>query len=187
MSIVLDASWGTPTANSYSTIAESNVYHESRYHSADWLSPAVISTKTKTALLVWATSLLDQLFIWDGSKVSITQSRACPRNGILDIENWPIDMTIKPIWIANATAEYAYRLYQEDILANANNDLGNSGSADLEGFKEIKVGSITLKSSIGESKSTSSSSASRIIPLSVYTIIKPYGNIYTSGQRRLVR
>lgn len=186
MALVLDASWGSTTANTYCTIAESNVYHEKRYHTSDWLDASIITTAMKNASLVWATSLIDKLFLWDGVKISQTQSLGCPRDGAVDIEGWMVDMTTKPAWITEATAEYAYRLIQEDLLENADNRLGSTGSSDLSGFKEIKVGSITLKSSIGESQNQSSN-PSRILPLSVYVIIKPYGSVYGSGQRKILR
>jgi hypothetical protein len=189
MALVLNATWGSDVANSYCTVAESIAYHESRYHTSDWLDASVVTTSIKNATLVWASNLIDQLFKWDGTKISQTQARECPRYGLLDINGWPIDMITKPTWIANATAEYAYQLYLEDLISSANTDVTESGSPDLAGFKEITVGPITLKSSIGESSSSSSSSSSavNIMPLSVYLILKPYGNIYTNQSRRIVR
>lgn len=188
MALILNAIWGSFSANSYCTVAESNSYHESRYHTSDWLDGSLTTTSMKNASLVWATSLIDQLFKWDGTKVNQVQALACPRYGVCDIEGWLVDMTYKPTWIANATAEYAYWLLKEDLLNTANADVINTGAADLSGFKEITVGPITLKSSIGESSSSSSSNSStRIMPLSVYSIIKPYGSLYTNQQRRLVR
>ena len=187
MALVLNATWGSTSANSYCTVVESNSYHESRYHTSDWLDGSITTVPMKNATLVWATSLIDQLFKWDGTKVDQKQALACPRYGVMDIENWLVDMTVKPIWIANATAEYAYRLLQEDLLNSANSDLTESGSTDLAGFKQITVGPITLKSSIGESGASSSNSAVHVIPLSVYSILKPYGNIYSNQLRRLRR
>lgn len=183
MALVLDASWGTSTANSYSTLAEATDYHQRRYHTSGWTA---IAAATQTSLLVWATSLIDQLFAWDGNKILQSQSLQCPRYGLYDINNWPIDVVNKPQWISDATAEYAYRLYQEDLVQSYDDDQSNSGSTDLAGLKEITVGSITLKSSIGES-SNNSSGLSNILPTSVLLILKPYGTLFSARQRRLVR
>jgi len=185
MALILNATWGSSSANSYCTVVEAAAYHESRYHTSDWLDAGVTTTAMKNASLVWATSLIDQLFKWDGTKFSQAQALACPRYGVYDIDSWPVDMINKPAWIANATAEYAYWLLQEDLISSANDVSGSAGSSDLTGFKEIKVGSITLKSSIGESKGESS--AVNMLPVSVFLILKPYGTMYNSGQRKIIR
>jgi hypothetical protein len=186
MAIVLNATWGSDSANSYCTVAESIAYHESRYHTSDWLDASVVTTQIKNSTLVWASNLIDQLFKWDGTKMTQTQARECPRYGLLDINNWPIDMTNKPSWIANATAEYAFRLYEEDLVNSLSSNVSSLGSSVLSGFKEIIVGPITLKSSIGESNA-SSLSVVNVMPLSVYYILKPYGNLFSNQSRRIVR
>lgn len=184
MALVLDASWGTSTANSYATIAEADDYHQRRYHSDSWIA---LPSATKTSLLVWATSLVDQLFLWDGNKVLQSQSLQCPRYGLYDINSWPIDMVQKPQWISDSIAEYAYHLYNSDMIQDYDEDQTSSGSSDLAGFKEITVGPITLKSSIGESSGSSSSSKPPLIPTSVLLILKPYGVLVSSRPKRLIR
>jgi hypothetical protein len=184
MALTIDTTWGTVTANSYCSVQESIDYHARRYHTTEtWTD---VSSTDKTSLLVWATSLIDQLFKWDGNKVLQSQALQCPRYGLYDINSWPIDMVTKPAWIADATAEYAYRLYQSDLVAQYDSDQSSAGSSDLEGFKEITVGPITLKSSIGES-SKELNSITTMIPTSVLLILKPYGTIFTSRQRRIYR
>ena len=186
MAAVLDVTWGGATANSYASVAESNAYHEKRLHTSTWISPRTTPEATKNSALIWATSLIDQLFEFDGTKISTAQNLSCPRHGMLNREGWMEDQATKPQWIINATAEYAYWLVQEDLLQQANSDQSSLGSTDLLGFKEIRVGSITLKSSIGESK-TSTQDITSIIPNSVLLILMPYGKLFSKRNRRLVR
>lgn len=186
MAAVLDITWGGATANSYASIAEANAYHEKRLHTSTWNVSRTTPDATKISALIWATSLIDQLFEFDGTKISTTQNLSCPRHGMLNREGWMEDQATKPQWIINAVAEYAYWLVQSDLLAISNDDETNSGSSELLGFKEIKIGTITLKSSIGESKSSGSSTTS-IIPNSVLLMLMPYGNLFSSRNRRIVR
>lgn len=184
MAAVIDSTWGSTSANSYCTVEESNIYHAARLHTSSWLDSVQVPDTTKIPALIWATSLIDQLFEFDGSKVSSIQALSCPRIGVLDREYWPVDMITKPNWVYQATAEYAYWLVQDDLMASMSSTDQTDGSADMSGFKQITVGTITLKSSIGSSLQQSSASA---MPYSVFSILRPYGKYVSSGQRRLIR
>ena len=57
MAIVLDATVGGSSANSYCTRAEGDTYHEAHLYATAWTGA---TSGNKDAALVWATRMLDE-------------------------------------------------------------------------------------------------------------------------------
>lgn len=168
MAIAINATAGSPGANSYCTIAEATTYHkEQRYHTKDdWMA---YSNDEKAAGLIWATRLLDEKIRWVGWKNSSAQALRWPRAGVYDRDG---DSTVSnevPQWLKNATAEFAYHLMGSDRTADS----------DTAGFKRMKIGDLELEPDKLDRSPT--------IPDSVMSIISFYGVKTNWKQRVLVR
>ncbi len=163
MALVLDATPGGASANSYCTAAEADAYHEARLHNEDWQTNAdgtPVTTAQKEAALVWATRLLDELVEWDGLRVDTTQALEWPRLGVYkpNGEGWPT--TEIPQWLKNATAELARHLLAEDRAAEGI-------PRNLRGIDISGVLSLDLAPGAGNQRD--------IIPPSVWGMIQRWG------------
>ena len=132
MALVLDSTVAGASANSYTSVAEGDAYHEARLFATAWNGAA---TADKTAALVWATRLLDAHFEWAGSKFSLEQALRWPRFGALDRDGELIDSNILPPELKNAVSELARLL----ILSDRTIESGT------EGLKRLKVDVIELE------------------------------------------
>lgn len=136
MALTLIATAGAVNANSYCTLAEAYIYHQSRLHSMPtW--DAADDGEEKAPALVWATRLLDETLKWVGLKATDAQALRWPRTFAYDIDGIEISDTTIPQFLKNATAEYAFYLLGTDMTAD--------DTRDLMGFEELKVGPISLK------------------------------------------
>lgn len=127
MALVLDATPGGASANSYSTRAEADAYHESRLHSSVWTAADPV---TKDTALVMATRLLDAMYNWRLYATTSSQSLAWPRSGMLaanERDYVPNDQV--PPELKEATAEFARQLISEDT--SANNEIAAKGLTSL--------------------------------------------------------
>ena len=167
MAITLIAAAGATDANSYCTVADGNLYHTMRLFGAVWISA---NETTKTASLVWATSMLDNQVDWMGTKVTESQSLRWPRTGVIDRDGHSINQRTIPISLANATAELARLLISED----------RNAEQDGIGFEEIEVGPINLIFDKSDKKT--------VIPDGVFNLINFLGKRKGTGNTmRLVR
>jgi hypothetical protein len=80
--------------------------------------------------------LLDRLCNWDGAKVTDAQALRWPRNYIYTPDGDLVDTTTIPQFLKDATAEFALQLLGDDLTETI--------SRDLEGFKQIEVGSLNI-------------------------------------------
>ncbi len=134
MSLVLDATVGSASANAYCTRAEADAYHLARVHSDDWTSA---TTTDKDAAIVMATRLLDSMYEWDLFPVNTTQALQWPRAGIPAANKLrAILPTEIPVELKNATAEFARQLIVED--RSLDNDV------ETQGLTSLRAGSVAL-------------------------------------------
>lgn len=125
MALILDATIGGASSNSYNTQAEGDDYHDGRLFTSDWTGA---STANKEAALAWATRLLDYNFDWAGGKYTIPQALRWPRFGALDRDGQLIDSAIIPVALKDAVSELARLL----IIANRPGEKGTEGLAKLK-------------------------------------------------------
>lgn len=131
MPLVLDATVGGASANSYADEADGDAYHEGRLFATDWTGA---STADKEAALVWATRLLDMHLDWQGGKYTLTQALRWPRFGALDRDGELIDSAILPTSLIEAVSELARLLIIGDRTLEAG----------TEGLQRLKVDVIDL-------------------------------------------
>jgi hypothetical protein len=170
MALILVATPGASDANTYCTLSDANTYFQSRLHKTAWEDAG--STE-KNAALVWATRLLDELVIWNGSKTVDDGALKWPRSGVRDTDGILFEENAIPTWLEQATAEFAFHLLSEDRTLETNRD--------LKGLRKVSVDVISI---IVDTKSMNSKKPT--MPPSVWSIVKFYGKMY--GQRKtLVR
>jgi len=148
----LIATAGAVNANSYVTLVEADLYHDSRLHNAAWLAG---TTDQKNQALLWATQILDRLD-FQGRKTNDIdkQSLRHPRVGMSDQDGFAVDSTTIHYQVKNATCELAGLLISTDRTADAG----------TEGFREIMVGPIVLK--------VKASDRAEVIAKEVYALLK---------------
>jgi hypothetical protein len=134
MPLVLVATVGAATANTYCTLAEAETYFLSRVPLAAWVAG---TDATKNAALAMATRLLDVKYEWFGTPVEELQALQWPRSGVEDFLrlSYILETAIPP-QLKNAEAEFAGQLLAED----------RSLDSDIEtkGVTSLTVGSIAL-------------------------------------------
>jgi len=123
------------TANSFCTLAEADQYQDNRPAvSTTW---ADASENNKIRALLWATKLMESLFIWTGYATTTTQALGWPRTGLLDRIDVALDSGTVPTEVKNAEAEYARAL----LVAN----LAQDNDIEAQGITSIKAGSVFLQ------------------------------------------
>jgi hypothetical protein len=147
MAVVIDATVGGTSTNCYVTLAEANDFCEQNIHDTTWTT---LTDDQKSAVLVWATRLLDDLMIWKGEKTDANQSLQWPRKYtyykmsrslyyenplIYESADNVIPSDIIPDWLKNATSEFGRLLASSD----------RTSDPDSAGFKQITVDVLTLK------------------------------------------
>ena len=153
--MVVETGSGSATANSYCSVDDGDTYHEKRLYVTDWTGA---NDDDKEIALMWATRLIDEMVIWNGSVTGSTQALAWPRDAVYDRYGYSIANTTIPTWLKEATAEFGRQLIAENRTAETNRD--------LVGFSEIKVDTLELKVDSMQSKQT--------MPSEVYSMIKFY-------------
>ena len=156
--------------NTYATMTEAEDYIETRLHTDNWDDA---NDNDREAGLLMATVLLDRLCDWNGTKAVDTQALRWPRSFVYDPDgNW-IDSATIPQFLKDATAEFALHLLGSDLTETI--------SRDLEGFKQIEVGSLNLV--LG---TQGGAYKKAIMPDSVWIIVRAYCS-RMGGQKTLVR
>lgn len=102
---------GASDADSYSSLADAEIYHAARLHNEAWTA-ATDSDKEKG--LKWAASILDGQS-WLGWKATEDQALRWPRMGVYDPDGYAVDDSTIPAFLASAAAELAFALLSEDI------------------------------------------------------------------------
>ena len=141
MPLTLVTTPGSPTANSYCSIAEAAAWHATQLGQADWDT----HPETQAQALAMATGIFDRACRWKGDRASLTQALAWPRVGVYYHDTastaggdasgygWsgsglPIPSTIIPQFLVQATAELAKAL----ILDARGDDPASLGLTSLK-------------------------------------------------------
>ena len=110
MAIVIDATVGGVSSNSYLTIARAGILAETMPHMEAWLHDADVN---KPQLLVHATRLIDRYFTPVGYKTADTQALMWPRKHVVDVSiGVLLSDTVIPTFVEMATIEWAVALYE---------------------------------------------------------------------------
>lgn len=134
MALILDATVGGESANSYCTRAEGTTYHEAHLYATAWTGA---TDANKDAALVWATRMLDEQIEWAGEKTTVEQALRWPRGGAYDRDGCGIEDDVIPTFLKNATAELARYLLE----GNRPGTLDSS----MSGVESVKVGTVEVK------------------------------------------
>jgi hypothetical protein len=108
--MAIDTTVGGASANSYADFTDYTAYWAQRLFNP---VPTADQPTVETALM-WACRLMDSIFRWVGSAVTDTQALTWPRNGMVSINNFPIDPTTIPAQLKNAQCEFAGILLSGD-------------------------------------------------------------------------
>ena len=160
----LNATPKSTSANSYATLAEAGTYMET-VRPTDEVSWLKESEPTRERLLMLATRIIDNHFIFSGHKTDSNQALQWPRNSVLVDGTFStnnlqfFDANTVPQVVKNATSQLAFELVANDVLA----------SADGEGLESVSVGDINVSFDKEDRNSTGA------IPNSVYTMLRKYG------------
>ena len=99
--MALDNTAGSPTTDSYVSLADANAYHLA-HGGAAWDGPSV-TDETKEAALRSAVRYLDNTYRgrWKGLRATATQSLAWPRRDVVDEDGFAIAASVIPKGIAD--------------------------------------------------------------------------------------
>lgn len=133
VTVVVETGTGLdPTANSYVSVADANIYIEANtIVNPTW---SILSADDQGALVVWATRYLDQHAFWNGTKTVVASPLRWPRTGVRDADNNPIDAHTIPLQLKQATIEMARFLMTDD----------RSVERTTDGLTKIRVDVIEL-------------------------------------------
>jgi hypothetical protein len=122
--MIVEDGTGRPDANSYASVAASDVYHDGHLYAADWTGA---STGTKEKALIMATRLIDALHRFRGFRANNVQALQWPRSLARDddkLASWmPLQPTSRdeyfasdalPKLLLDATIETARELIKSD-------------------------------------------------------------------------
>lgn len=167
MAVTLDTTVGGASSNAYCTLAEAETYMESRLHKANWTAAA---DADKNSAIAWATRILDEQLDWDGMVYSESQALRWPRTGVYTRDGYLISEGSIPTFLKNATAEFAFKLIEED----------RTEDYSMAGLKKIVIqGAIELTADQSIQKPE--------IPDSVYKMVSFCARRAARPTRRLVR
>lgn len=142
MAVVLDATVGGANANSFTTVAYADAYHENQLYSDAWTAAPDAATKAKA--LITATQLIVNALhadAWDGWPATTVQRLPVPRSGMTYPSGAVIPNTIIPDQLQDATSEMARRLLEAGGLPDTPSDT----EAQAVGLKKLKAGPIELE------------------------------------------
>jgi len=147
---------GSASANAYCDLAFAEQYQLDRPAVGTTWSAA--TADQKNASILWATKLMDALWVWEGFPTDAIQALLWPRQGILKLNGWEyVDIHTIPVELQRATAEYARQLLASDL----------AGNSDIEtlGVTSMKAGPVafTFKDSV----------IAKPVPDTVFTLIPP--------------
>lgn len=152
MALVLDATVGGVSSNSYETLVEAQAYFDSRLPLAGW-----DDADSQAVLLVMATRVMEgfansiRMLVpaaggvyayyrtrrrWTGAPATATQKLSWPRIGMYDANGNEIASTVIPQELKDAESEMAGQ------LGNADRTLDND--VIVQGITSIKAGSVAL-------------------------------------------
>lgn len=153
MACAIDSTVGGASANSYSSIADADAYHETHLYASDWEDAAA---EDKCKALQMATRVLDQRFEWKGVAVGSVQALLWPRVAAMYPNGHPIPSDIVPTAVKHATAEFARQLIVSDRTADS--------VTDTKGIKLLTAGPVTMEFRSVSAKPISDSVQGFLVP-----------------------
>jgi len=131
--MVLDATVGGATANSYVTNAEAVAYMGTHLYASAWL--ALPSAEQDTSLMM-ATRLIDTSVCFVGTSATTTQALRFPMVGLVTPTGAVVPSDVIPVAVKDATSELARLLATTDTTA--------PNEAAAQGLTNLKVASVEL-------------------------------------------
>ena len=159
MAIVIDASIGGSSANSYLTLADAQLIVDGMVQDADVTAWAAATTDAKNRALYTATQRLDrERFI--GARSTDTQALQWPRTGVRKpdtyINTYAIGFPFRITTDYYTDTEIPDQIKKAQVMLAVylNNNVDGLGLTGLEDFKNVKVGSldVTPSQSMGADK-----------------------------------
>ena len=163
--MALNATVGSPDANSYVTVAEAASYFANRTHSEAWGE-----FDGQSAALCTASQMLDWYVKWKGYRSTTTQSMMWPRTEVTRRDGTLVDDSIIP-------PELKVAVYE---LALSSLDADRTADDPLAGIDQVKAGTLMVKASVGGIDST----AEDVIPEKIWKILS---DLYSIGETSVVR
>ena len=163
MTLIVEDGTIVAGANSYVGLEEADLYFETHpYYSANWSD---LGDEEKEAFLIYATTSVENLFVWKGYAVSTAQFLGWPRQGAFDKYGKPYPEDSIPQNLKLGVMELA-------VASSSGDAFATPSSAGLE---ELKVDVIELKFS-------GSSGGSGPVPSYALSLLKDLG-VYAAGSR----
>ena len=154
--MALNATVGSPNANSYVTLEEATAYFADRIHTDLWTE-----FTNQEGALVTASRMLDWYVTWKGYRSSSEQAMQWPRTNVVRRDGSSVDDTIIPNDVKTAVFELALVSLEEDI----------TDSDPLAGIEQVKAGSLMVKADTDDYGSDT-------IPEKIWKIL---ADLYTQG------
>jgi hypothetical protein len=178
--MALDAVPGSPTANSYVTVADATLLLQERLLTQPWYTQPATASMTlvarREAALIWATQLLDAQIGWYGTPATTTQALAWPQTGQSDALGRAIPANVVPRQVQMATALTAVSLMALEQTV---------GTTAIEpGIKSKKIGDLTI---VYQDDVRTSQGVAAVIPAEVLAMLRPYGLVPGLGMIPLLR
>jgi len=154
---------GLSESNSYVSVLDADDYYSvDPYFAITW---SALLTVAKQNLLAWATRVLDQKVVWEGTKTVDASALRWPRSGLVDRDGIEIVENIIPLQVVQATLELAKHLNASDITS----------SQDIEFLKHIRIDVLELdyQENVGQPA----------LPSQINAILEPLGVIPMGGMR----
>lgn len=146
MAVILDATVGSTSMNSYLTRAESNtILEENPRIYTEWQS---VTDNSRDAWLVFSTRFLDWSYTYNGQAVSDTQLLEWPREYCYDRRGEEVDSTTVPEDIKRAVAYQAHWFSQNDPFSAVDSTGIRSMKADVIEIEFDKWDKVISKPSI---------------------------------------
>ena len=170
--MVLVATAGASTANSYVTVAAATAFLHERLDTDPWYAEGSTGdgslAQRREAGLIWATQLLDDQMQWYGTPTSLTQALAWPQTGQVDRQWQALDAATVPRVVQRATAFYALELLRGTTASST------SGAGD--GVKRRKVGDTEIEYFAAPTSGTTVAPLTSM-PGEVRRMLSPYGRL----------
>ena len=112
--LALDTTPGGMGANAYCTLEQAEAYMASLAFGEDW---GKADDAKKTAALIQAARWMGTLN-WVGTRATQEQALAWPRRGVVDRDGFDVAEDAIPTAVADANAEFAFRLLGKDRAAD---------------------------------------------------------------------
>ena len=163
MALIIDATLGGATANSYVTLAEATTYFEGRLYSTAWTG--AVDDNARNQALVMATKRLNTEKFY-GDRATSTQALPFPRINIGYLDGIYLDNTI-PTILKEAQFELAIHILSVDM---------SQQGTDVSTIEKVKLGTIDIKYALDKSDNLNKSF--NVLPESVSSLI---GDLVSNG------